>query len=164
MFIPDPDFFPSRILDLASPIQQHQKIGKRNKKLLSYIFCSYKFLRKIENYFIFEHVQKKIESVDNELKKILLSCQKYGLGTRDPGIGKKLISEPGSGFRVRKSIGSRIRIPDTDVWSNCDLSLLMYCRLPQGCRKKLVPYPGSGSRVQKSTGSRILIPDNSELY
>jgi hypothetical protein len=52
MFIPDPDFYPSRIQ------KQEQKRGIE-KNLVSYLFCSHKF-HKIENYFIFEMLKKKI--------------------------------------------------------------------------------------------------------
>jgi hypothetical protein len=49
MFIPDPDFYPSRI-----------KTKERGgKNLLSYLFCSHKY-HKIENYFIFELMKKKL--------------------------------------------------------------------------------------------------------
>jgi hypothetical protein len=49
----------SQISDLGSRIQkQEQKRGVK-KNLLSYLFCSYKFLQ-IANYFIFEMLKKKI--------------------------------------------------------------------------------------------------------
>jgi hypothetical protein len=48
MFIPDPDFYPSRISDPKTATKE------RVKKFLSYIFF------KIENYFIFEMLKKKI--------------------------------------------------------------------------------------------------------
>jgi len=44
MFIPDPNYYPSRIQK-----QQLKRVVKKNK--LSYLFCSYKF-HKIVNYFI----------------------------------------------------------------------------------------------------------------
>jgi hypothetical protein len=52
MFILDPDFYPSRIPDLGSRIQKAQQ--KRGVKKISHKF------HKIENYFIFEMLKKKI--------------------------------------------------------------------------------------------------------
>jgi hypothetical protein len=53
--------------------------------------------------------RKKPEPVDKILqyflpKKVVISCQKYGFGIRDP---KKLI--PDLGFKCQKGTGSRIR-------------------------------------------------------
>jgi hypothetical protein len=58
MFIPDPDFYPSRILDPGSRIQKLQR--KRGVKKISCetFFCSHKF-PKFLNYFIFEMLKKK---------------------------------------------------------------------------------------------------------
>jgi hypothetical protein len=53
MFIPDPDFYPSRILTTATTTKE------KGKKLVPYLFCSHKY-HKIENYFIFELVMKKV--------------------------------------------------------------------------------------------------------
>jgi hypothetical protein len=47
MFIPDPDFYPTRIADPTTATKE----GRKN--LLSYLFCSLKY-HKIESYFIFE--------------------------------------------------------------------------------------------------------------
>jgi hypothetical protein len=38
MFIPDPDFYPSRIPDLGSRIQKQQQKRGVKKNLLSYLF------------------------------------------------------------------------------------------------------------------------------
>jgi hypothetical protein len=54
MFIPDPDFYPSRIPDPKTVTKE-----RGEKKLLSYFFCSHKF-HKFEYYFIFEMLKKKI--------------------------------------------------------------------------------------------------------
>jgi hypothetical protein len=48
MFIPDPDFCPSRIPDSKTATKESGK-----KIALSYLFCSHIY-HKIENYFIFE--------------------------------------------------------------------------------------------------------------
>ncbi len=57
--IPDPDFYPSRIPDLGYRIpKQHQKRGV--KKIFCHsFFCSHKF-HKIDNYFSFEMLKKRI--------------------------------------------------------------------------------------------------------
>jgi hypothetical protein len=60
MFIPDPDFYPSRIPNLGSRIQnQQQKRGV--KRICHFFFCSHKY-HKIENYLIFEMLKKKIRA------------------------------------------------------------------------------------------------------
>ncbi len=62
-YVSDPDFYPSRIPDPGSRIQQQQQ--KKGWGFVILPFCSHKF-HKIENYFIFEQVpgtvpvQKKI--------------------------------------------------------------------------------------------------------
>ncbi len=53
MFIPG-----TRILTFFPP-ESNKRNKRRGKNLLFYLFCSLKFY-KIENYFIFEHVKKKI--------------------------------------------------------------------------------------------------------
>ncbi len=58
MFIPDPDFYPSRIPYLGSQIQKRQQ-KRRGKNVLSFLFFSQKY-HKIETYFTFEQVKKKI--------------------------------------------------------------------------------------------------------
>jgi hypothetical protein len=62
--IPDPDFYPSRILifthpgsRIPDPKTATKEMGEKNQ--LSYLFCSHKF-NKIINYFIFEMLKKKI--------------------------------------------------------------------------------------------------------
>jgi hypothetical protein len=68
MFIPDPDFYPSRIPDPRSRIPD-PKTGEKergDKNLLSYLFCSNKF-HIIENYFIFEMLKKKFGPIFKEL-------------------------------------------------------------------------------------------------
>jgi hypothetical protein len=56
MFIPDPDFYPSRIPDLGSRIQQQQK--RRGKNLLSHLFVA-KNRTKLEKLFILQQELKK---------------------------------------------------------------------------------------------------------
>ncbi len=80
MFIPDPEFYPSRISDLGSRIQKQQRKKGVKKISCHTFFCSHKF-HKIENYFIFETLKKKICANFKEIqnfspKKLGLSSQK----------------------------------------------------------------------------------------
>jgi hypothetical protein len=52
MFIPDPDFYPSRIPDLGSRMQKQQQKRGVKKNCCQTLFCSHKF-HKTENYFVF---------------------------------------------------------------------------------------------------------------
>jgi hypothetical protein len=63
MFIPDPDFDPSRIPDPKTATKE-----RGEKKLLSYrtFYCSHNF-HKIENNFIFEMLKKKFGPIFKEL-------------------------------------------------------------------------------------------------
>jgi hypothetical protein len=95
MFIPDPDFYPSLILDPGSKYSNKE----RGKKLflLSYLFCSHKY-HKIANHFIFYAEEKNLVHFPKFFtQKIVINSQKYGFGIRDPGSGKNLfrIQEPG---------------------------------------------------------------------
>jgi hypothetical protein len=123
MFIPDPDFYPSRIPDLGSRIPDPKTATKERgeKKICRHIFfCNHKFYR-IENYLIFGML-KKFGPIFKELynfllKKLSLSSQKYGFGIWDPEK-----TYPGS--RGQKSTGSRIRIRNTD--EKCEKSQLFF--------------------------------------
>jgi hypothetical protein len=86
MFIPDPDFYPSRI---PGPKTATKERGEEN--LLAYLFCSHKF-NKIENYFIFEMLKKTMCS--NFQRIIELFTQNF-LPIPDPGAEKA--PNPGSG-------------------------------------------------------------------
>jgi hypothetical protein len=94
MFIPDPDFYPSRIPDLGSRIQKQQQN----------FLCSH-ILHKIAHYFSFDVLKKKIwanfqriielftQKIDNKLSKIWIWDP--GSEIRDPGVKKA--PDPGSG-------------------------------------------------------------------
>jgi hypothetical protein len=112
MFIPDPDFYPSRIPDPKTVTKE------RGKKISCDNFlCSHKFL-KVANYFSFEVLKKKIwanfqkiielftQNIVNRLSKIWVWDP--GSEIRDPE--KKPIPDPGS--RGQKGTGSRIPDPD----------------------------------------------------
>ncbi len=55
--IPDPDFFPTRIADLGSRVQQQEKTGGEKISSLTF-FCSNEF-HKIEHYFNFLNGKEK---------------------------------------------------------------------------------------------------------
>jgi hypothetical protein len=94
----------SLVSDPGSQIQkQQQKRGV--KKICCYNFlCSHKF-HKIENYFSFEVLKKKIWA--NFQKICHYAIKNMGLGS---GIRKKPIPDPGS----RGQKGTESRIPDPD--------------------------------------------------
>ncbi len=115
MFIPDPDFYPSRIPD---PGSKNSNKRERWKKISCHTFlCSHKF-HKILNYFSFEVLKKKIWA--NFQRIIELFTQK---------TVKKLLKiwswDPGSEIRDSEKTYSGSRIPDPGV--------------------KKAPDPGSGS-------------------
>jgi hypothetical protein len=118
--IPDPDFCPSRIPDPKTATNE-----RGDKKFFCHTFlCSYKF-HKIENYFSFEVLRKKIWANFQRIlelftPKIVSKFSKIwvwdpGSEIRDPGcwIRKKPIPDPGS--RGQKGTGSRIRIRNTEI-------------------------------------------------
>jgi hypothetical protein len=102
--IPDPDFYPSRILDPISRIQEPKRGVKKNFCLT--FFCSHK-LHIIENYFILEMLKKKILAnfqriIELFTKKIVTKLrdpEKNLFQIRDPGVKKT----PDPGFRIRIS-------------------------------------------------------------
>jgi hypothetical protein len=94
MFIPDPDFYPSRISDTGS-----KKSNKREgwKKICCHNFlCSHKF-HNIKNYFSFEVLKKKIWA--NFKRIIELFTQKFvnklsKIWVWDPGVKKAPDPDP----------------------------------------------------------------------
>ncbi len=138
--IPDPDFYPSRILDpgsrISDPGSKNSNKRERWKKNSCYTFlCSHKF-HKIVNYFSFEVLKKKIWAnfqriielfTQKIVKKLLKICSwDPGTGIRDPEsrIRKKPIPDPRSripdlGFKKALDPGSRIWIRNTvSMWWN----------------------------------------------
>jgi hypothetical protein len=92
MFIPDPDFYPSRI--------QKQQQKREVKKINCHTFlCSHKF-HKIVNYFSFEVLKKKIWAnfqriIELFTKKIVKKFLKIWSWDPRSGIRKKPIPDPG---------------------------------------------------------------------
>jgi hypothetical protein len=101
MFIPDPDFYTSRIPDLGSwsRIQkQQQKRGVKKIRCHTF-FCSNKF-HKIENYSIFEMLKKIIWAnfqriIEFFTQKCFTKLSKIWVWDPVPGVKKAL--DPGSG-------------------------------------------------------------------
>ncbi len=131
IFIPDPDFYPSRIPDpgsrISDPGSKNSNKRERWKKISCHTFlCSHKF-HKIVNYFSFEVL--KIKIWDNFQRIIELFTKKivkklFKIWSWDPGSG---IRDPGSGIRDPEKTYSGSRIPDP------------------GVKKHPIPDPGSGS-------------------
>jgi hypothetical protein len=106
MFIPDPDFYPSRIQDLGSKNSNNKREGWKFF-FFSTLFCSHKY-QKIWNYFIFELIRKNFGPIyKNYWTFYPKNChwQKYGFGIRDPRSGINLLRIPDPEFK-------RHRIPD----------------------------------------------------
>ncbi len=117
------DVYPgSRFLPIPDPGSKNSNKREGWKKICYHtFFCIHKF-HKIEYFFIFEMLKKKIWAIFKELLKFLpitfsLSSLKYGFGIRDwdPGSGKNLFWIPDPGSRGQKDTGSRIRIRNTDL-------------------------------------------------
>jgi hypothetical protein len=81
MSIPDPDFCPFRIPDLGYRIQkQQQQRGVKKICGPTFILCCHKY-HKIENYFIFELMKKKIWAnlqriIEIFIQKIVIKASK----------------------------------------------------------------------------------------
>ncbi len=105
MFIPDPDFYPSRISK-----NSNKREGGKN---CCYTFlCSHKF-HKIAHYFSFDVLKKKIWANFQRImvlftQKIVTKLSKIWLWDPRSGIRKKPIPDPGS------KGSKRHRIPDPD--------------------------------------------------
>jgi hypothetical protein len=129
MFIPDPDFYPSRIPDLGSRIPDPKtamKTGVKKKSVVIPFFGAINFTSL--NYFIFEMLKKKIwantflKIIELFTPKIVTKLSKIwvwdpGSEIRDPGSEKKPIPDPGPGVKKAPDPGSRI--PDPDPPQHC---------------------------------------------
>ncbi len=114
--IPDPYFY---FLLIPDPGSNNSNKREGWKKIFCHTFlCCHKF-HKIEHYFSFEVLKKKIwanfKKLQNFLpKKLSPSSQKYGFGIRDPRSGIGFFRIPNPGSRGQKGTGSRIRIRNTN--------------------------------------------------
>jgi hypothetical protein len=87
-----------RIPDPGSRIQKQQQKERDVKKCCHTFFCSHKF-HKIEYYFVFEMIKKKMWAkyqniIEVFTQKIATSSQKYGFEIRDPGSKRHRIPDP----------------------------------------------------------------------
>jgi hypothetical protein len=125
-WIPDPDFYSSRIPDLGS---KNSNKRERWKKISCHTFlCSHKF-HKIVNYFSFEVLKKKIlanfqriiELFTKKIVKKLLKIWSWDPGSeiRDPGSGKNLFRIPDPGVKKHP-------IPDPDSQHCLETHLLSF--------------------------------------
>jgi hypothetical protein len=122
MFIPDPDFYPSRFPDLGSRIQDPKTAKKERdeKKFVVIPFHCHKF-NKIVNYFLFEMPNKKIWAnfqriIELFTHKIVTKLSKIWVW--DPGFEIRDPEKTYSGSRIQGS--KRHRIPDPDP-QHCSL-------------------------------------------
>ncbi len=107
MFIPDPDFYPTRVPDLGSKNSSKREGWK--KDFCHTFFCSHKF-HIIENYFIFEKLKKKIRA--NFIFKRIIELFTQKIVTK---LSKIWVWDPGSEIRKKPILDPGSRIPDPGV-------------------------------------------------
>jgi hypothetical protein len=113
MFIPDPDFYPSRIPDPKTATKE-----RGEKKLDVKPFHVATKFNKIVNYFSFEVLKKKIWAnfqriIELFTKKIVKKL--FKIWSWDPGSGKNPFRIPDPGVKKAPDPGSRIRIRNTGI-------------------------------------------------
>jgi hypothetical protein len=115
MFIPDPDFYPSRIPDPKTATKE-----RGEKKIFIKHFFVATNLKKCKIILFLNCSRKKFGPNFKELrnflpKKLSHSSQKYEFGIRDTrsGIRNKPIPDPGS--RGQKGTGSQIPDPGSQI-------------------------------------------------
>jgi hypothetical protein len=111
MFIPDPDFYPSRISDPGSRIQKQQQKREVKKNLMSNHKCQITKFNKIVNYFSFEVLKKKIWAnfqriIELFTKKIVKKLFKVWSWDPRSGIRKKPFRIPDPGVKKAPDPGS----------------------------------------------------------
>ncbi len=113
----------SRISDPGSKTATNER-GEKN--FCHIFFCSHKF-HKIENYFIFEKLKKKIwvsfqRIIELFTQKFVTKLSKDGFGIRNPGSEirdpEKTYSDPEFQIRVQGSKRHRIPDPDPQHWKS----------------------------------------------
>jgi hypothetical protein len=110
--IPDPEFYPSRIPDFGSRIQQQNQKRREEEFFCPTIFCSDTY-HKNENNLIFEQVNKFFKGKTLKIiflpflpKHLSLRYQKHGFGIRDLETtysGSRIQGQKGTGFRIRNT-------------------------------------------------------------
>jgi hypothetical protein len=126
------DFYPSQIPDPGSRISDPNTATKeRGKNISCHTFlCSHKF-DKIENYFSFEMLKKKMWANFQRIiahflpKKLSLSSQKYGFGIWDPGPEIRDPEKTYSGFRIQGLKRHRILDPDPQHCTHMQIMLTL---------------------------------------
>jgi hypothetical protein len=104
MFIPDPDFYPSRIPDPKTATKERDE-----KKFIFIPLLLATNFTKFKITFFEILVKKKIWA---NFQKLSLSSQKFGFGIRDPGSEIRDPEKTYSGSRIQGS--KRHRFPDPD--------------------------------------------------
>ncbi len=120
MFIPDPDFYPSRIPDPGSRIPDPKTVTKERWKKICYhnFFCSHKF-HKIEYYVIFERLKKKIWANFQRIVEVFtpkIFNMLSNIWVWDPGSEIRVPEKTYSGSRIQGSKRHRIPDPDPQHW------------------------------------------------
>ncbi len=96
MFIPDPDFYPSRISDPGSQDSNKREGWKKIVVIPLYLATNF---AKLNIILVLKSWRKKFGSIVKELfkflpKKLSLSSQTNGFGIRDPGVKRHRIPDP----------------------------------------------------------------------
>jgi hypothetical protein len=107
MFIPDPDFYPSKIPNSKTATKER---GKKKFVITFYVATNF---TKLQIMLVLKCWRKNLGQFSKNYrtfypKNLSICSQKYGFGIRDP---EKPIPDPGS--RGQKGTGSRIRIRNT---------------------------------------------------
>jgi hypothetical protein len=103
MFIPDPDFYPSRIPDPKTATKERGEIF-----FFHTFFCSHKF-HKIEYYYIFDMLKKQIWPNFTRIIKVFtqkIVTKLSEVWVWDPGSGKNLFRIPDPGVKKASDPGS----------------------------------------------------------
>ncbi len=124
MFIPDPDFYPCRIPDPESRIQDPTTATKEQKEKFDVVY-SHKYHKNIENYFIFELVRKinlaNLQRIKHYLpQKAVTKLSDIWIWDQESAIDDP--EETYSGFWIQKS--KRRRIPDPNPNNALTLQLI----------------------------------------
>ncbi len=113
MFIPDPDFYPSRIPDPRIPDPKTATTERGEKNFCCHIFlCSQNF-HKIVNFLVLKCWRKKLGQFSKNYRTFYqkngqkaLKNMVLGFGIRDPGSGKNLFRIPDPGVKKAPDPGS----------------------------------------------------------
>ncbi len=145
MFVPDPDFYPSRIPDPGARISDLEKQKSKRegwKKICCHIFFFSHKYHKIENYFTFwtgeeNNLGQFTKNYRTFTQKIVICLSKIWdpksgtrdpkFGNRDPGSGKNLFRIPDPGVKKAPDLGSGYATVFTHGASDDEFQI---CRYP----------------------------------